>query len=169
MPYSYFSSKFDFHSFLGSAEERLALETAVMYGIKKQTTQDTVYQPQTDVEMEFQAQKAVLGSDFKVTITFRNKSRNYYTATTYLSGNIVFYTGVTKNEFKKHSFNAKLEPSSCKICIVVFKLASFFLCVINCHQCLYPWVETILVARGRILYWVSGGSTLNSGTAASVV
>ncbi|XP_054670573.1 coagulation factor XIII A chain [Grus americana] len=109
----------------GSAEERLALETAVMYGIKKQTTQDTVYQPQTDVEMEFQAQKAVLGSDFKVTITFRNKSRNYYTATTYLSGNIVFYTGVTKNEFKKHSFNAKLEPSSSSAFDVVIKSSEY--------------------------------------------
>ncbi|XP_075601084.1 coagulation factor XIII A chain [Balearica regulorum gibbericeps] len=109
----------------GSAEERLALETAVMYGVKKQTTQDTVYQPQTDVEMEFQAQKAVLGSDFKVTITFRNKSRNYYTATTYLSGNIVFYTGVTKNEFKKHSFNAKLEPSSSSAFDVVIKSSEY--------------------------------------------
>lgn len=126
MQYPCFFSKFDFHSFLGSAEERLALETAVMYGVKKQTTQDTTYQPQMDVDMDFQVQKAVLGSDFKVTITFRNKSRNYYTATTYLSGNIVFYTGVPKTEFKKHSFSAKLEPSSCKTSIVVFKPASFF-------------------------------------------
>lgn len=138
MQYRHLPSKFDFHSFLGSKEERLALETAVMYGVKKQTTQDIVYQPQTDVDMDFQVQKAVIGSDFKVTITFRNKSRNHYTATTYLSGNIVFYTGVTKNEFKKHSFSAKLAPSSCKTCIIVFKPASFFfffnLCVINCHH-----------------------------------
>uniref|UniRef100_A0A8C2TZI4 Coagulation factor XIII A chain n=3 Tax=Coturnix japonica TaxID=93934 RepID=A0A8C2TZI4_COTJA len=96
----------------GSAEERLALETAVMYGVKKQTTQPSTYQPQKDVEMDLQMQKAVLGSDFKVTIIFRNKSRNSYTATTYLSGNIVFYTGVTKSEFKKHSFSAKLGPLS---------------------------------------------------------
>lgn len=96
----------------GSDEERLALETAVMYGVKKQSIQDTTYQPQTDVDMDFQAQKAVLGNDFKVTITFRNKSHNSYTATTYFSGNIVFYTGVPKREFKKHSFSAKLEPSS---------------------------------------------------------
>ncbi|XP_010706698.1 coagulation factor XIII A chain isoform X2 [Meleagris gallopavo] len=96
----------------GSAEERLALETAVMYGVKKQTTQPSTYQPQKDVEIDLQVQKAVLGSDFKVTIIFRNKSRNSYTATTYLSGNIVFYTGVTKNEFKKHSFSAKLDPLS---------------------------------------------------------
>ncbi|KAM6412803.1 coagulation factor XIII A chain isoform 2-T3 [Pluvialis apricaria] len=109
----------------GSEEERLALETAVMYGVKKQTTQDTLYQPQTDVDMEFQAQKAVLGSDFKVTITFRNKSRNYYTATTYLSGNIVFYTGVTKNEFKKHSFSAKLEPYSSSAFDVVIKSSEY--------------------------------------------
>uniref|UniRef100_A0A8C9G4N9 Transglutaminase-like domain-containing protein n=1 Tax=Pavo cristatus TaxID=9049 RepID=A0A8C9G4N9_PAVCR len=98
----------------GSAEERLALETAVMYGVKKQTTQPATYQPQKDVEMDLQVQKAVLGSDFKVTIIFRNKSRNSYTAATYLSGNIVFYTGVTKSEFKKHSFSAKLKPLSCK-------------------------------------------------------
>lgn len=124
-----------------------------MYGVKKQSTQDA-YQPQTDVDMDFQVQKAVLGSDFKVTITFRNRSRNYYTATAYLSGNIVFYTGVAKSEFKKHSFSAKLEPSSCKACIVVFKplfsviLLAVFLCVISCH----PRVEAILVARSRILY-----------------
>ncbi|POI33942.1 hypothetical protein CIB84_002306, partial [Bambusicola thoracicus] len=105
----------------GSAEERLALETAVMYGVKKQTTQPTTYQPQKDVEIDLQVQKAVLGSDFKVTIIFRNKSRNSYTATTYLSGNIVFYTGVTKSEFKKHSFSAKLEPLLRKSRMVVFK------------------------------------------------
>ncbi|KAM6135445.1 coagulation factor XIII A chain isoform 1-T2 [Pterocles gutturalis] len=109
----------------GSREERLALETAVMYGVKKQTAQDTMYQPQTDVDMDFHVQKAVLGSDFKVTITFRNKSHNYYTATTYLSGNIVFYTGVTKNEFKKHSFSAKLEPSSSSTFEVVVKSSEY--------------------------------------------
>lgn len=92
-----------------------------MYGVKKQTTQPTTYQPQKDIEMDLQVQKAVLGSDFKVTIILRNKSRNSYTATTYLSGNIVFYTGVTKSEFKKHSFSAKLEPLLCKSRMVVFK------------------------------------------------
>ncbi|NXP24158.1 F13A factor, partial [Scytalopus superciliaris] len=109
----------------GSDEERLALETAVMYGVKKQSTQDITYQPQTDIDMDFQAQKAVLGNDFKVTITFRNRSRNSYTATTYLSGNIVFYTGVTKREFKTHSFSAKLEPSSSSSFDVVIKSSEY--------------------------------------------
>ncbi|NXF88816.1 F13A factor, partial [Eubucco bourcierii] len=109
----------------GSEEERLALETAVMYGVKKQTIQDPTYQPQKDVEMDFQVQNAVLGSDFHVTITFRNRSHNYYTATTFLSGNIVFYTGVTKNEFKKHSFSAKLEPFSSSAFDVAIKSSEY--------------------------------------------
>ncbi|NXY82337.1 F13A factor, partial [Alcedo cyanopectus] len=109
----------------GSEEERLALETALMYGVKKQTTQDTIYEAQKDVDMELQVQKAVLGSDFKVTITFRNKSHNRYTASAYLSGNIVFYTGVTKKEFKKHSFTANLEPSSPSAFDVVIKSSEY--------------------------------------------
>ncbi|NXL88834.1 F13A factor, partial [Alectura lathami] len=111
----------------GSEEERLALETAMMYGVKKtyKDMPDTTYQQQTDVEMELQLQKAVLGSDFKVTIIFRNKSRNSYTATTYLSGNIVFYTGVKKNEFKKHSFQAKLEPLSSAVFDVVITSSEY--------------------------------------------
>ncbi|XP_064363150.1 coagulation factor XIII A chain isoform X4 [Dromaius novaehollandiae] len=109
----------------GSDEERLALETAVMYGVKKQITQDTVYQPQTDVDMDFHVQKAILGSDFKVTITFKNKSQNRYSAATYLSGNIVFYTGVVKSEFKKHSVSVTLEPSSSSTFDVVIKSSEY--------------------------------------------
>ncbi|NXU46352.1 F13A factor, partial [Drymodes brunneopygia] len=109
----------------GSEEERLALETAVMYGVKKQSVQDTTYQSQTDVVMDFQAQKAVLGSDFKVTTTFTNKSYNTYTITAYLSGNIVFYTGVPKKEFKTHSFSAKLEPLASKSFDVVIKSSEY--------------------------------------------
>ncbi|NXH18714.1 F13A factor, partial [Bucco capensis] len=109
----------------GSEEERLALDTALMYGVKKQTPQDTTFQPQRDVDMDFQVQKAVLGSDFKVTITFRNRSPNSYTVTAYLSGNIVFYTGVTKNEFKRHSFSDKLEPASSRAFDVLIQSSEY--------------------------------------------
>ncbi|XP_025895543.1 coagulation factor XIII A chain [Nothoprocta perdicaria] len=109
----------------GSDEERLALDTAVMYGVKKQITQDTVYYPQTDVDMDFQVQKAILGSDFKVTIAFKNKSQNYYSATAYFSGNIVFYTGVMKSEFKNQTFNVTLAPSSSSTFDVVIKSSEY--------------------------------------------
>ncbi|XP_044863710.1 coagulation factor XIII A chain isoform X2 [Mauremys mutica] len=109
----------------GTEEERLALETALMYGIKKQATQDTMEQAGTDVDMDFQVENATLGSDFKVTVTFRNNSHNRYTATAYLSGNIVFYTGVTKNEFKSHTFDVTLEPLASKISEVLIKSGEY--------------------------------------------
>jgi integrin beta 1 len=64
--------------------------------------------------MNFEIENAVLGKDFKVTITFQNNSSNRYTISAYLSGNITFYTGVAKTEFKNEAFNMTVEPLSCK-------------------------------------------------------
>nr|XP_060473136.1 coagulation factor XIII A chain [Panthera onca] len=101
-------------SFLGQEEERLALETALMYGAKKSLNTEGIVKPRSDVDMDFEVEKAVLGRDFKLTITFQNNSPNRYTLSAYLSGNIVFYTGVSKTEFKKETFEVTLEPMSFK-------------------------------------------------------
>ncbi|XP_051826693.1 coagulation factor XIII A chain [Antechinus flavipes] len=96
----------------GKEEERLALETALMYGAKKPLDTEGIHQFRADIDMDFQVEKAVLGKDFKVIITFRNSTNRRYTATAYLSGNIVFYTGVAKSEFKNQTFDVKVEPYS---------------------------------------------------------
>ncbi|XP_020829471.1 coagulation factor XIII A chain isoform X1 [Phascolarctos cinereus] len=96
----------------GKEEERLALETALMYGAKKPLDTEGIHQFKADIDMDFEVEKAVLGKDFKVTITFRNGTARRYTATAYLSGNIVFYTGVAKSEFKNQTFDVKVEPYS---------------------------------------------------------
>nr|XP_033791154.1 coagulation factor XIII A chain [Geotrypetes seraphini] len=93
----------------GTEEERLALETALMYGLKKEAGQDV--QPDADVNMDFRVDNAILGSDFKVIITFRNSSSKRYTMTAYLVGHIVFYTGVMKTEFKNKALAVALEPN----------------------------------------------------------
>ncbi|XP_054984323.1 coagulation factor XIII A chain [Sorex araneus] len=98
----------------GQEEERLALETALMYGAKKELPTEGVVKPKSDVDMDFEVENVVLGQDFKVTISFQNNSANRYTLSAYLSGNITFYTGVTKTEFKKESFEVALEPLSTK-------------------------------------------------------
>ncbi|XP_034886683.1 coagulation factor XIII A chain [Mirounga angustirostris] len=98
----------------GQEEERLALETALMYGAKKPLNTDGLLKPRSDVVMNFEVENAVLGRDFKLTITFQNNSSNRYTLSAYLSGNIVFYTGVSKTEFKKETFEVMLEPMSFK-------------------------------------------------------
>uniref|UniRef100_A0A8C0SG26 Coagulation factor XIII A chain n=1 Tax=Canis lupus familiaris TaxID=9615 RepID=A0A8C0SG26_CANLF len=98
----------------GQEEERLALETALMYGAKKPLNIEGILKPRSDVDMNFDVENAVLGRDFKLTITFQNNSPRRYTLLAYLSGNIVFYTGVSKTEFKKETFEVTLEPLSFK-------------------------------------------------------
>ncbi|KAM5299174.1 coagulation factor XIII A chain [Ctenodactylus gundi] len=98
----------------GQEEERLALETALMYGAKKVLNTDGVVKSRSNVDMDFRVENAVLGKDFQVTITFQNNSPNRYTISAYLSGNITFYTGVSKTEFKNETFDVTLEPFSSK-------------------------------------------------------
>lgn len=102
-------------SLLGQEEERLALETALMYGAKKALNTEGVVKSRSEVDMDFEVGNAVLGKDFKVTITFQNNSTSLYTILAYLSGNITFYTGVSKKEFKNEAFEMTLEPLSCKL------------------------------------------------------
>ncbi|XP_058141173.1 coagulation factor XIII A chain [Dasypus novemcinctus] len=98
----------------GQEEERLALDTALMYGAKKPLNTEGISKSKTDVDMDFKVENAVLGRDFKVTITFWNNSSSSHTLSAYLSGNITFYTGVAKTEFKNETFDVKLEPLSVK-------------------------------------------------------
>ncbi|XP_060100173.1 coagulation factor XIII A chain [Heteronotia binoei] len=103
----------------GTEEERLALDTALMYGVKRKDTQDVL--PSAEVDMDFQVEDSTIGSDFKVSVTFKNNTQNRYTMKSYLSGNIVFYTGVSKTEFKNHSFDVTLEPAKTQTTEVLIK------------------------------------------------
>lgn len=98
----------------GQKEERLALETALMYGVKKPLNTDGVAKSRSEVDMDFEVENAVLGTDFTLTITFQNNSPNSYTISAYLTGSITFYTGVSKEEFKNETFDMTLEPLSLK-------------------------------------------------------
>ena len=86
-----------------------------MYGAKKALNTEGVLKSRSDVRMNFEVENAVLGRDLKVIITFRNNGSTRYTVAAYLSGNISFYTGVSKAEFKNETFEVTLEPLSCKL------------------------------------------------------
>ncbi|KAM4689607.1 coagulation factor XIII A chain [Discoglossus pictus] len=109
----------------GTEEERLALEAALMYGVKKEIRDDDQLQSVPDADMDFQADNAVFGSDFKVTLTFNNKSTNRYTVSAFLSGHVVFYTGVLKAEFKNKELNVTLDPTSSKTVDVQIKAGEY--------------------------------------------
>uniref|UniRef100_A0A8C3W856 Coagulation factor XIII A chain n=1 Tax=Catagonus wagneri TaxID=51154 RepID=A0A8C3W856_9CETA len=98
----------------GQEEERLALETALMYGAKKPLNTEGVPKSRSNIHMNFEVETAVLGRDFKVVVTFKNNSPTRYSVTAYLSGSITFYTGVSKGEFKNETFSVTLEPLSFK-------------------------------------------------------
>lgn len=93
-----------------------------MYGVKKALNTEDIMKSKSDVDMDFEVENAVLGKDFKVTITFQNNSPKAYTISAYLSGNITFYTGVSKEEFKKETFDVALDPLSCKLTGGLFSL-----------------------------------------------
>lgn len=87
-----------------------------MYGVKKSVTEDI--SSNTEVDMNVVIEDSVLGSDFNVIITFQNKTSRRYNVKAYISGNVVFYTGVPKTEFKNDSFDVILEPMKGKTIIV---------------------------------------------------
>lgn len=98
----------------GCEEERLALEAALMYGVKKENRDELQLLTEHDTTIDFQEDNAVFGSDFKVILTFKNQSSNLYTVSAYLTGHVVFYTGVLKSEFKNKTIEVTLDPFSSK-------------------------------------------------------
>ncbi|KAM3840335.1 coagulation factor XIII A chain isoform 2-T2 [Vipera latastei] len=107
----------------GTEEERLALETALMYGVKKSVTEDI--SSNTEVDMNVVIEDSVLGSDFNVIITFQNKTSRRYNVKAYISGNVVFYTGVPKTEFKNDSFDVILEPMKGEVLVVPIESSDY--------------------------------------------
>ncbi|XP_040288441.1 coagulation factor XIII A chain [Bufo bufo] len=109
----------------GTEEERLALEAALMYGVKKEFRDEEQFLSSCDTTMEFQEDNAVFGSDFKVTLTFKNQSSNRYTASAFLTGHVVFYTGVFKSEFKNKTIQVTMDPLSTKTVDVQIKAGEY--------------------------------------------
>ncbi|XP_036622354.1 coagulation factor XIII A chain [Trichosurus vulpecula] len=134
----------------GKEEERLALETALMYGAKKPLDTEGIHQFKADIDMDFEVEKAVLGKDFKVSITFRNSTSRRYTATAYLSGNIVFYTGVAKSEFKNQTLDVKVEPYSFTNEVVQIKAGEYMGQLLE-QAALHFFVSARINETGKVL------------------
>ncbi|XP_028909882.1 coagulation factor XIII A chain [Ornithorhynchus anatinus] len=134
----------------GQEEERLALETALMYGAKKPLNTEGLIALRDDTDMNFEVENVVLGRDFKVTITFHNRSPRRYSATAYLSGNIVFYTGVAQTEFKNHTFEVTLEPLSLKKVEVAVKAGEYMTQLLE-QACLHFFLTARINETKKIL------------------
>ncbi|KAF3837190.1 hypothetical protein F7725_004654 [Dissostichus mawsoni] len=79
----------------GSTEERTVLEKAEEYGCKR----DKSELPAADVDLILPTLEVSVGDDFEMSLEFVNRSDERRTVDIYISGSVVFYTGVTTSEF----------------------------------------------------------------------
>ncbi|CAB1451422.1 unnamed protein product [Pleuronectes platessa] len=92
----------------GSAEERTVLEKAEEYGCKREKSEP----PEADVDLVLPTMEISVGDDFELSLEFVNRSDQRRTVDAYISGNVVYYTGVTSSEFLFRTPSVTIEPNS---------------------------------------------------------
>ncbi|KAM4565524.1 coagulation factor XIII A chain [Fundulus diaphanus] len=79
----------------GSPEERTVLEKAEEFGCKREKS----IPPAADVDVVLPTLEVRVGDDFELSVEFVNHSNQKRTVEAYISGSVVYYTGVSSNEF----------------------------------------------------------------------
>ncbi|XP_074518383.1 coagulation factor XIII A chain [Halichoeres trimaculatus] len=79
----------------GSTEERTVLEKAESYGCHREKSDP----PPADVDLVLPALEVTIGDDFDLNLEFVNNSDEQRIVDAYISGSVVYYTGVTAAEF----------------------------------------------------------------------
>ncbi|KAM3590756.1 uncharacterized protein V6R79_016083 [Siganus canaliculatus] len=91
----------------GSKEERTVLVKAEDYGCKREKSN----LPPADVELVLPTLEVNLGEDFELTLDFINHSTERRTVDAYISGSVVYYTGVSSSEFLFRDPTVTMGPS----------------------------------------------------------
>lgn len=94
----------------GTAEERRVLEKAEEFGCQREKASV----PQADVEVEILPLEVQRGDDFHLELQFTNHSSQRRVVDIYISGNVVYYTGVPSAEIIFETPVVKLEPQQSK-------------------------------------------------------
>lgn len=79
----------------GSTEERTVLEKAEEYGCKREKSNP----PEADVDLVLPTLEISVGDDFDLNMELINRSDQRRTVDIYISGSVVYYTGVASAEF----------------------------------------------------------------------
>lgn len=70
--------------------------------------------PVSDVDVVLPALEVRIGDDFELAVEFVNQSDQKRTVDAYISGNVVYYTGVTSSEFLFETPTVKIGPNKSK-------------------------------------------------------
>lgn len=82
------------------------LEKAEEYGCHREKATP----PEADVELDMPLMEVRVGDDFELKLEFNNTSDQARTVDVYVSGNVVYYTGVTSSEFLFKTPRVILDP-----------------------------------------------------------
>uniref|UniRef100_A0A3Q3MA32 protein-glutamine gamma-glutamyltransferase n=1 Tax=Mastacembelus armatus TaxID=205130 RepID=A0A3Q3MA32_9TELE len=102
----------------GSTEERTVLEKAEEYGCKRETSNP----PPADVDLVLSTLEISIGDDFEMNLEFVNHSNQQRTVDAYISGSVVYYTGVHSSEFLFRNPKVKIGPNKSERVTQIFLL-----------------------------------------------
>lgn len=97
----------------GSTEERTVLEKAEEYGCKREKSSP----PAADVDVVLPNLEISVGDNFELNVEFENKSDERRTVDAYISGSVVYYTGVASTEFLFLTPRVVIEPKMSESCV----------------------------------------------------
>lgn len=92
---------------LGTSEERTVLEKAEGFGCHREKSGP----PEADVDLVLPTLVVPIGQDFELSLEFINRSDQRRVVEAYVSGNVVFYTGVTSTEFLLREPTVTMKPN----------------------------------------------------------
>lgn len=92
----------------GSTEERTVLEKAEEYGCKREKSSP----PAADVDVVLPNLEISVGDNFELNVEFINKSDERRTVDAYISGSVVYYTGVASTEFLFLTPRVAIDPKT---------------------------------------------------------
>lgn len=90
-----------------STEERTVLEKAEAFGCKREQADP----PPADVDLILPSVELAVGQDLELSVEFVNRSNQLRTVDAYVSGSVVYYTGVTSSEFLFRTPSVTIEPN----------------------------------------------------------
>uniref|UniRef100_A0A8C1N4C0 protein-glutamine gamma-glutamyltransferase n=1 Tax=Cyprinus carpio TaxID=7962 RepID=A0A8C1N4C0_CYPCA len=118
-----------------SPEERRVLEKAEEFGCQREKASV----PQSDVEVEIPNLDVRVGDNFDVTLQFKNNSDQRRSADVYITGTVVYYTGVPSAEVLFKTPKVKLEPLQSKDEKVLVRVEDYMHKLVE--QCKLHWIK----------------------------
>lgn len=102
-------------------EERTVLEKAEQYGCQREKSNP----PQADVDLVLPTVEVRVGDDFELTLELVNRSDQRRVVDAYISGTVVYYTGVTSSEFLFRDRTLTIGPNKSKCFFFLLCLSRF--------------------------------------------